>query len=185
MPAPSKNYTLIPDGSVDADSPLDTTLITQLRDNTIHIEEWLGDSYVAAKNHDHDNVNSKAVTLAYLAGDLLRAYADTEGTGATTVYVKKKEIVLDFGGAVRIKFDLKHSGSGTTYGRIYRNGVAVGTERSTTSDTYVTFSEDISGWSPGDLCQLYIKQASNPNADWRNFRLYSSAFSRLEATLDT
>ena len=185
MAAPSKSFTSVADSAIDADSPITADVMEDLRDNDIHLEEWLGDSYVAAKNHDHDNVNSKAVTLAYVAGDILRAYADTEGTGAITTYVKKKEIVLDFGGAVRIKFDLKHSGSGTCYGRIYRNGVAVGTERSTTSSTYVTFSEDISGWSPGDLCQLYIKQASNPNADWRNFRLYSSAFSRLEITLDT
>src|SRR3990172_11440961 len=141
MAAPSKAWVVIADSQVDADSPLDTTLMTALRDDTVHLEEWLGDGYVAAKDHDHDNVNSKAVTLAYVAGDILRAYADTEGTGATTVYVKKKEIVLDFGGALRIKFDLKHSGSGTTYGRIYRNGVAVGTERSTTSTTSVTFSE--------------------------------------------
>ena len=183
MPAPSKNYTLIPDGSIDADSPLDTTLMTQMRDDLIHLEEWLGDGYTAAKDHNHDGVNSKNVTLAYLAGDILRAYADTEGTAPPT-YVKKKEIVLDYGGTLRIKFDLRHDAGATAYGRIYRNGAAVGTERSTTSATYVTFSEDISGWSPGDLCQLYIKEASNPNADWRNFRLYSSAFSRLEATLD-
>ena len=91
MPAPSKNYTLIPDGSIDADSPLDTTLMTQMRDDLIHLEEWLGDGYTAAKDHNHDGVNSKNVTLAYLAGDILRAYADTEGTAPTTTYVKKRK----------------------------------------------------------------------------------------------
>ncbi|MBI5344977.1 MAG: hypothetical protein HZB83_06540, partial [Deltaproteobacteria bacterium] len=65
MAAPSKNYTLIADSSVDADSPLDTTLLTAIRDNLIHLEEWLGDSYTAAKNHNHDAVNSApAVSIA-------------------------------------------------------------------------------------------------------------------------
>ncbi len=61
MAAPSKNYTLIADSQVDADSPLDATLLTQLRDNIIHLEEWLGDSYTAEKDHDHNGVNSKEV----------------------------------------------------------------------------------------------------------------------------
>lgn len=64
MPVPSKNFTIIADSAVDPDSPLDTTLITALRDNTIHIEEWLGLSYAAAQDHDHDGVNSKSVVLA-------------------------------------------------------------------------------------------------------------------------
>lgn len=62
MPAPSKNYTLIGDASIDSDSPLDVTLMTQMRDNLIHLEEWLGDGYVAAKDHDHDGANSKKIT---------------------------------------------------------------------------------------------------------------------------
>ncbi len=61
MAAPSKNYTMIADSQVDADSPLDATLLTQLRDNIVHLKEWLGDSYTAAKDHDHDGTNSKEV----------------------------------------------------------------------------------------------------------------------------
>ena len=61
MAAPSKNFTSIADGVVDADSPLDTTLVSNLRDNDIHLEEWLGKNYTAAVDHDHDDVNSKAV----------------------------------------------------------------------------------------------------------------------------
>ena len=119
----------------------------------------------------------------YIAGDLLRAYADTENSSSNTTYTKKKEIKLDFGGALRIKFDLKHPFGNIAYGKIYRNGAAVGTERSTTSATYVTFSEDISGWSPGDLLQLYVK--TNANTVWyQNLRLYSSNIDTLEATLD-
>ncbi|MDJ0513090.1 MAG: hypothetical protein QNJ62_06570 [Methyloceanibacter sp.] len=63
MVAPSKNFTSIPDTSVDTDSPLTTTLMTQYRDNDIHLEEWLGKNYTAAVDHDHDGVNSALITI--------------------------------------------------------------------------------------------------------------------------
>lgn len=58
MPVPSKNFTSIPDTSIDANSPITVSLMTQLRDNDIHLEEWLGLGFTAAQNHDHDGVNS-------------------------------------------------------------------------------------------------------------------------------
>ena len=64
MPAPSKTWVVIADSQVDADSPLDTTLMTGVRDDLVHLEEWLGDGYTAAKDHDHDGVNSKTAVLA-------------------------------------------------------------------------------------------------------------------------
>ena len=60
------------------------------------------------------------------------------------------------------------------YGRIYRNGVAVGTERNvSTSPTYTEYSEDISGWSEGDLCQLYVHDTAGNGCISKNFRIYS------------
>lgn len=64
MPAPSKNWTNVADSQVDAESPLDTTLLTAIRDNLVHLREWLGLSYTAAQDHDHDGLNSKSVVLA-------------------------------------------------------------------------------------------------------------------------
>ena len=61
MTIPSKSWSVIADGQVDADSPLDTTLITAIRDNLIHLEEWLGDGYTAAKDHNHDGVSSSLI----------------------------------------------------------------------------------------------------------------------------
>jgi len=61
MPAPSKAFTVINDGAVDSDSPIDQALMTAYRDNLIHLEEWLGNSFTAAQDHDHDGVNSKSV----------------------------------------------------------------------------------------------------------------------------
>lgn len=59
MPAPSKNYTSIPDSDVDPDSSLTTTLMTAYRDNDVNAHEWIGGSYTPAVDHDHDGVNSK------------------------------------------------------------------------------------------------------------------------------
>lgn len=67
--APSKVFTVIPDGDVDPDSPVTTNLMSELRDNDIHLEEWLGLSFTAAQDHDHDGVNSHKVDF----GDLLNA----------------------------------------------------------------------------------------------------------------
>ncbi len=61
----------------------------------------------------------------------------------------------------RISFEMKTSNVGNVvYGRIYRNGVAVGTERSTTLISYTTYSQDITGWSEGDTIQLYTYAGS-------------------------
>ncbi len=79
MAAPSKSYTLIPDSSVDADSPLDTTLMVQIRDNLIHLEEWLGDGYTAAKNHSHNGVDSAGLGANSVSTSMI---VDANVTGA-------------------------------------------------------------------------------------------------------
>ena len=74
-----------------------------------------------------------------------------------TTYTKIAEIYLPRAGDLRVKFWIAASGGATTYGRIYRNGVAVGTEQTTSSAVGTQFSEDITGWASGDLLQLYTK----------------------------
>lgn len=64
MPAPSKSWVVVSDTQVDADSPLDTVLMTGLRDNAVHLKEWMGSSFTPAVDHDHDGINSKSVVLA-------------------------------------------------------------------------------------------------------------------------
>lgn len=123
------------------------------------------------------NIQNSAVSRikieSYSVGDILTSSADTEETTSTTAYVKVKEIVIPRAGALRIKFALKSSAN-YAYGRIYRNGAAIGTERSQ-PNSYQTYSEDVSGWSPGDLCQLYIhSQLVTDTAYAKEFRIYSS-----------
>ena len=51
--------------------------------------------------------------------------------------------------------------------------MAVGTERSTTLISYTTYSQDIAGWSEGDLIQLYTYAGSMGIRPYvENFRVY-------------
>jgi len=124
--------------------------------------------------------------IAAGVGDIPECFNDTENGSNATSYEKVKETSLARSGTLRIKFDVRGHLSGTGYGKIYRNGAAVGTERSNNTDTWVTFSEDIAGWSAADLCQLYTKHSAGGGAysKVRNFRIYVNVPVNNVATVD-
>ncbi|MCK4739735.1 MAG: hypothetical protein KAT46_07275 [Deltaproteobacteria bacterium] len=176
MAAPSKNFTSIPDSSIDADSPLDTTLMTQIRDGLVHLEEWLGKNYIAGVDHRHNGSDSALTTIDVSVDDYLSHSNDIERfkTVATSgIYEKIKESLLRGEGTLRIKFEAyATTGSGGSYhAKIFRNGIEVGTEQILTS-SYVEFSEDISGWSDGDLIQIYGRRVGGATILVQNLRLY-------------
>jgi len=121
-----------------------------------------------------DGVITPVKLSAQTAGDYCLSSNDTERTTTSTGYVKLKETKIAKSGTYRIKFEIKISGttSPNAYGQIYRNGVAVGIERNTASTTYIPYSEDISGWSAGDLIQIYAKNTSAFTTFIRNFRIH-------------
>ena len=122
-----------------------------------------------------------------LRGTLIQAYTGVSDTvilahdGVSTlqseVYTKVKTITLGAhvkeNQTLRIKFDLRtDNASGTAYGRVYRNGGAVGTGQSTVSESYVTKSEDITNWSATDTIELYIRISDNTYQVFaQNFRV--------------
>jgi hypothetical protein len=108
-------------------------------------------------------------------GDQLLVSADTIGHNITASPVKVKEILIKKGGTLRIKFDIRGDGNAShpVFGQVYRNAGAVGTLQTTTSAAYVNFSEDIGGWSAGDLVQLYVYSTGGlVDEYYRNFRIY-------------
>ena len=126
-----------------------------------------------------ERIPVKPFGLIYVASDTLLDSSDSEEYHGSITYTNEKEItipddIFSNDSELRIKFDLKSANMAiTVYGRIYRNGVAVGTERSTTSTSYVNFSDDISGWSAGDLIQLYTRTAASGIVVYvQNFRVY-------------
>jgi len=80
-----------------------------------------------------------------------------EWTHGTLSYQKQAEFKVARAGTLSTTFTLAtDNGSYTVYGRIYVNGVAVGTERGSSSTAGLTFAEDITV-SAGDLVQIYSK----------------------------
>lgn len=122
--------------------------------------------------------------LISIPSNELKKSSNAEQSTNETTYIKIKEITcanytvpmaIKDGGKLRIKFDLATNSAGqSAYGRIYKNGVAVGTERTSTIETYTTYSEDIE-FKANDKIQLYIKATSGFLAKIRNFRIYCDA----------
>jgi hypothetical protein len=127
---------------------------------------------------------------AYAAGTNLLASADTEREKTSeTSPTLCKSIAVCRSGTLRIKFSIKcvnPGGGRLAHATIYRNGAAVGTARTNATSSYVEYSEDIAGWRPMDVCQLYVwNSITQDRATVKEFRIYSSGYQTLETvTLD-
>ena len=138
----------------------------------INLTDPTADQHAATKKYVDDNSGETGYTYAS-ATDNLRLSADAERHTSSTSYNKKKEIQVGYSGTYKVKFDLKNeTGQTNSYGKIYKNGVELGTQHYTMSTTYVTFSENIDV-EAGDLIQLYIQTGyADYPAYTRNFRIY-------------
>lgn len=88
-----------------------------------------------------------------ISGSGLLKFSYTPGTS----YVKVDEFYVPRSGTINTKFWLnKVSGGGTSYGRIYVNGSAAGTERTDSGGAFTQYSENITV-TAGDLIQVYTK----------------------------
>ena len=90
MPPPAKPFTVIPDTKIDADSPVTEELMTFIRDNIEHLEEWLGKNYTAAVDHDHDGVNSKLTSVGssiFWLNAPVTKFSGNPGTVYTTISI--------------------------------------------------------------------------------------------------
>ena len=125
----------------------------------------------------HNNLRLDALpTITKGASDVLKNSDDTEKSNNQTSYTKIKEIKVNeaYSGTIRIKFDLKSATTANAYAKIYKNGVAIGTERINATMTYVTYSEDLSlALVANDLLQVYAHGI--PSTYYvKNFRFYYS-----------
>lgn len=112
---------------------------------------------------------------AFNVSDELQTSDDTSTSTVETTYYLIKEIRTLVSGNLRIKFSITES-TGTGYGRIYKNGVAFGTEQNKTNGTE-TFSEDLL-FSSGDLIQIYAKTSNSSYAcAISNFKIYATQYS--------
>jgi len=126
-------------------------------------------------------VDDNAYTPPSASDDMLVASADIERDETTEIYTKKKEIKIGKTGTYRIKWQMKmfdtdrHGNS-----RVYKNGVAYGTEKVTYVTAYNDYSESSLSFTAGDLIQLYTKTIDEglggSSLLIQNFRIYATDF---------
>jgi len=123
------------------------------------------------------NPVTSAILFTKKVSDVLRHSHDAEVVKNTdnTTYSIEKTITFTNGvkGVLRIKYDLGRVACGTAYGRLYKNGVAIGTEQSRAAD-YLTFSEDIDVGTIeiGEILELKLKNSLDCDTKARNLRIY-------------
>jgi len=165
-------------GSLKADTMDGTDLINV----SIGTETSTGMIYVNDANDKIDGLGAQGTSGQYLksagagadptwatltdtagtasAGDVLSSTASADTlrnyTGNTSYTATAKSIRVPRDGTYRIKFVCDVTGGGTSNVKIYRNTSAVGTEQDCDGST---FSEDIAGWSAGDLVNFYWKNS--------------------------
>ena len=135
---------------------------------TLASDQWLSvwkhDGDIVASLDGDGKLYSNTFIYKYVIGDSSLISHYSEQTTTSESYTKLKTITLGsnigINTILRIRFDLKLDPVGSppwAYGRIYRNGIAVGTERQTGSSSYITYSEDITDWNAGDTVELWVR----------------------------
>ncbi|HHL40888.1 MAG TPA: hypothetical protein ENJ37_10315 [Deltaproteobacteria bacterium] len=182
MAAPTYPWNTISASQTDADSPLDTTLMEAIRQNLIHLEEWLGDSYTAAKDHDHDGANSKLVatiadgivTNAKLNGGPVSIYfpeVSINEAWSNWIDTKAARIFIPDGvGRLYALIRLKTADANWPAFARLRIGSTVGPAKQTSSTSYVDITLDItpSAGDKGRLVDLYLQLTNDQTSTAAN-----------------
>jgi len=124
--------------------------------------------------------------ISYSPGTQVLAEALTAGNTTSGTYTKKKEIRIGKGGTITISFSMYAdiTGGNVAYGRIYKNGVAHGTEWSNPTQSWAAYTEDLV-FEAGDLVQLYFKAGDGVHlCYYANFELLVSNSPLVVVNLD-
>lgn len=110
-----------------------------------------------------------------IASGSLRHSHNAIASGNFEEYFKLKTFTFQYEvvGTATVKFNAKNNTSGTTnYAQIYKNGIAIGTERAVTTTGMTTFVEDITlSLEPGGTIELWGK-TSGITILVENFQIY-------------
>lgn len=155
---------------------VDQAMVTEAKTaSKIPIRDANSDILVATTPTAGDAATSKTYVnsfFTYTASDNLISSSDSEVATASSSQAtprKIKETKIWIPGVLRIKFSLRALSGGTSYGQIYKNGSAFGTERSTSDSGFTEYSEDLT-FAAGDLVQLYFwgtQASANGAKEWR------------------
>lgn len=146
-----------------SESEINLTFIKKTSVTDLWLVEMCTDSEASNWTDEERFINSKQVKDNYwvsvVSWDItLASLTDTDSTSSTT-FIKVKEILLEKWWIYNVSFTLKRTTSSTAHWRIYVNWIAVWTDQSTSNNSYVTFTQDITvnDW---DLMQLYLYHGS-------------------------
>jgi len=145
--------------------------ISSMQTDIANVKSDIADVKTAIQSVDskQDDVLGSLVNIVTVSDNLLLS-SDAQVDTTEDTPQKVKEFLIKIGGKYRIKFDFYNGTPGYGAGRIYINGVGVGTQRA--AGTWTTFSEDLDV-DVNDLLQLYIWDSpTTGHAYARNFRLY-------------
>lgn len=78
-----------------------------------------------------------------------------KATASATYIIVQGDYRCEWEGTLRIHYAAHGNNNAPFYTNIFRNGVAVGIERSLQTDIYQQYEEDISGWMVGDRIAIY------------------------------
>lgn len=140
---------------VGANQQATATQYNNLRKDVL--DPTVGHDHSGAAGHGKIPAVAAIGTHAVTVSEVLKNSNDASKTTASTSYVKLKEIKLNEDLLVcRMKFRLATTNTDTqVWGRIYKNGVAIGTAQHVKDPAFETFSEDFADWVKDDLIQIY------------------------------
>ncbi len=145
----------------------DAVRFEQLTSGSADIKQNLGPWI---ETHKHLVTSWTAGTDIYHSHDVERYI--TIGTTYTTL----KTITLAFVPNSTLRIYYEYRAAYQSYWNIFRNGVAVGTEKTYLGSTYQVWTENIAGWADGDILTLKGKSASGTtNIYVRNLRILTTA----------
>jgi hypothetical protein len=111
-------------------------------------------------------------SLDAVAGTKQVASAPSQANQTSVAYVKVKEILIGRTGIYTVAFGLWTSNASyPAFGRIYKNGVAFGTERTTAATGEQTYSENLA-FNRGDLLQLYVHETAGSYMTYAHLLVY-------------
>ncbi|MCK4555213.1 MAG: hypothetical protein KAT83_01275, partial [Candidatus Aenigmarchaeota archaeon] len=110
------------------------------------------------------------------------AQHDAQIISAVTTYTLRKTITLNkLNAGTTLSFQWKQAAAGgnTSYAKIYKNGVAVGTEKASASG-FPAFSTETdtpaTTFDAGDTAELWLKSPSATNGFIKDFRILGSPY---------
>ena len=106
-------------------------------------------------NNPLSKITGTLVPFNFVAGNNILFSWTTASSLTSTTPVKTKSATVNVPGTYRINFQIKNQNGAISYGRIYKNGVAYGTQRATASGSYVSYTEDLA-FNAGDEIAIYF-----------------------------